>query len=137
MNRRSMLATATLGAMVLATTSLLARNAPAGAPSALSPWTTFECPQERGARSVAPSGTFGDAPVADLAGASADAVAREAFARGVEAMPLSLYFATPPTVNGLLFGFGAVRPEDSAEGMRRLAASIDAVRAMDRQRASR
>jgi GntR family transcriptional regulator/MocR family aminotransferase len=89
-----------------------------------------------GALSLRPVRT-GMHAVADLAGASDDAVAREAFARGVEAMPLSLYFATPPTANGLLFGFGAVRPEDSAEGMRRLAASIDAVRATERQRASR
>ena len=64
-------------------------------------------------------------------------MSREAFARGVEAMPLSLYFTTPPTANGLLFGFGASRPEDSLEGMRRLAASIEVVRASERQRASR
>jgi GntR family transcriptional regulator / MocR family aminotransferase len=87
-----------------------------------------------GALSLRPVRT-GMHAVADLAGVSDDAVAREAFARGVEAMPLSLYFATPPTANGLLFGFGAVRPEDSAEGMRRLAASIDVVRAAGWQRA--
>jgi GntR family transcriptional regulator/MocR family aminotransferase len=89
-----------------------------------------------GALSLRPVRT-GMHAVADLAEVSDDAVAREAFSRGVEAMPLSLYFSTPPTVNGLLFGFGASRPEDSAEGMRRLAASIDAVRAPARQRASR
>jgi GntR family transcriptional regulator / MocR family aminotransferase len=88
-----------------------------------------------GALSLRPVRT-GMHAVADLAGVSDDAVAREALARGVEAMPLSLYFTTPPTANGLLFGFGAVRPEDSAEGMRRLAASIDAVRAAKWRRAS-
>lgn len=89
-----------------------------------------------GALSLRPVRT-GMHAVGDLTEVSGDAVSREAFARGVEAMPLSLYFTTPPTANGLLFGFGAVRPEDSAEGMRRLAASIDVVRASERQRASR
>jgi GntR family transcriptional regulator/MocR family aminotransferase len=65
--------------------------------------------------------------VADLDGVDAERVSQEAITRGTEAMPLSLYFGSGPTsANGLVLGFAPVRPEDSADGMRRLAASIEA-----------
>jgi GntR family transcriptional regulator / MocR family aminotransferase len=65
--------------------------------------------------------------VADLDGVDAGHVAREAAARGVEATPLSAYFARPGRpVNGLVLGFGAVRPEAARRGMERLASAIEA-----------
>lgn len=72
--------------------------------------------------------------VADLEdGIEDERVAREAMARGVEAMPLSMYSSGRTGANGLLLGFAAVRPEDSADGMRRLAASIEAAQASPRR----
>jgi GntR family transcriptional regulator/MocR family aminotransferase len=67
--------------------------------------------------------------VADLEGVDDERVSREAMARGVEAMPLSMYFDSDRAgANGLLLGFAPVRPEDSVDGMRRLAAAIEAAR---------
>jgi GntR family transcriptional regulator/MocR family aminotransferase len=65
--------------------------------------------------------------IADL-DVDAERVSREAFARGVEVMPLSLYYDREPAPDALLLGFGAVRAEDAADGMRRLAAAIASVR---------
>jgi GntR family transcriptional regulator / MocR family aminotransferase len=67
--------------------------------------------------------------IADLDGVDATRVSREAERRGVEATPLSAYFAGPtPSVNGLVLGFAAVRPEAARRGMERLAAAIEAAR---------
>jgi GntR family transcriptional regulator/MocR family aminotransferase len=67
--------------------------------------------------------------IADLAGARAVRVSREAAARGVEATPLAAYFAgRGPRPNALVLGFAAVRPEAARRGMERLAAAIDASR---------
>jgi DNA-binding transcriptional MocR family regulator len=67
--------------------------------------------------------------IADLDGVDATRVSREAERRGVEATPLSAYFAGPtPSVNGLVLGFAAVRPEAAGRGMERLAAAIEAAR---------
>jgi GntR family transcriptional regulator / MocR family aminotransferase len=75
--------------------------------------------------------------VADLEEGDDERVAREASARGVEAMPLSMYASVAPGANGLLLGFAPIRPEDAPDGMRRLAASIDAARsALIRSRTS-
>ena len=74
--------------------------------------------------------------VADLEEGDDERVAREAIARGVEAMPLSMYASVATRANGLLLGFAPIRPEDAADGMRRLAASIDAARSAHRRRAS-
>jgi GntR family transcriptional regulator / MocR family aminotransferase len=77
--------------------------------------------------------------VADLDEGDDERVAREAIALGVEAMPLSMYASIAPTAgtcaNGLLLGFAPIRPEDAADGMRRLAAAIDASRSSHRRRA--
>jgi GntR family transcriptional regulator/MocR family aminotransferase len=65
--------------------------------------------------------------VADLLGPDAARVFEEAAARGVEVMPLSAYYLGPgERTNGLVLGFGSVRPERLAEGMQRLAAAIEA-----------
>jgi DNA-binding transcriptional MocR family regulator len=68
--------------------------------------------------------------VADLAGLDDALVCQEARARGVEVMPLSAYCfdRRGPAVQGLVLGFGAIRPEAFDDGMRRLAAAIEAVR---------
>jgi DNA-binding transcriptional MocR family regulator len=66
---------------------------------------------------------------ADLAGASDVRVAEDAAARGVDVMPLSsYYFGRGPRANGLVLGFGGVRPDGMDAGMQILAASIDAAR---------
>jgi GntR family transcriptional regulator/MocR family aminotransferase len=65
--------------------------------------------------------------VADLDGVDAERVSREAAARGVEATPLSAYFAgRVRAANGLVLGFGAARPDAASRGMERLAAAIAA-----------
>jgi GntR family transcriptional regulator/MocR family aminotransferase len=67
--------------------------------------------------------------VADLFGVDAGGVFEEAMSRGVEVMPLSAYyFGRGRPVNGLVLGFGAVRPDAMLRGMQVLAAAIDAVR---------
>ena len=73
--------------------------------------------------------------VADLEEGDDERVSREAIARGVEAMPLSMYASVASCANGLLLGFAPIRPEDAADGMRRLAASIEAARSAYRRRA--
>jgi GntR family transcriptional regulator / MocR family aminotransferase len=82
------------------------------------------------------SGVLGVRPVrtglhalADLEGVDAERVSREAAARGVEATPVSAYFADRRGApNGLVLGFGAVRPDAARRAMERLAAAIDAAR---------
>jgi GntR family transcriptional regulator/MocR family aminotransferase len=67
--------------------------------------------------------------VADLEGADARRVSREAATRGVEATPLSVYFTgRGRPANALVLGFAAVRPEVARRGMERLAAAIEAAR---------
>jgi GntR family transcriptional regulator/MocR family aminotransferase len=67
--------------------------------------------------------------LADLDGVDAARVSREAAARGVEAAPLSAYFATPTRHGGsLVLGFAAVRPDAARRGMERLAQAITAAR---------
>jgi GntR family transcriptional regulator / MocR family aminotransferase len=67
--------------------------------------------------------------LADLDGVDAVRVSSEAAARGVEATPLSAYFVgCGPAANGLVLGFGAVRPDAARRGMERLAAAIEAAR---------
>jgi GntR family transcriptional regulator/MocR family aminotransferase len=75
--------------------------------------------------------------IADLEGADAELVFREAIARGVELMPLSAYCFDPrvPAANGLVLGFAAVRPELFDAGFERLAAAIDAARRAGRAQA--
>ncbi|MET0555716.1 MAG: PLP-dependent aminotransferase family protein [Vicinamibacteria bacterium] len=66
---------------------------------------------------------------ADLVGASDVRVADLAAERGVDVMPLSsYYFGRGPRANGLVLGFGGVRPDGMDAGMQILAASIDAAR---------
>jgi GntR family transcriptional regulator/MocR family aminotransferase len=82
----------------------------------------------RGALRLRPTRT-GLHAIADLEGADAARVSREAAARGVEATPLSAYFARRgPRINALVLGFAAVRPEAARRGMERLAAAIEAAR---------
>jgi len=67
--------------------------------------------------------------LADLDGVDAVRVSQEAAARGVEVAPLSAYFAGRERhANGLVLGFGAVRPDASRRGMEGLAAAIEAAR---------
>jgi GntR family transcriptional regulator/MocR family aminotransferase len=66
--------------------------------------------------------------VADVEGACAGDVFREAVARGLELMPLSSYFLGPSRGNALVLGFASAPPEAIAHGMERLAASIEAAR---------
>ena len=68
--------------------------------------------------------------VADLAGVDDARLCQEARARGVEVMPLSAYCfdRRGPATQGLVLGFGAIRPEFFDDGMRKLAAAIDGVR---------
>ena len=81
-----------------------------------------------GALTVRPART-GLHAVADLRGVDAAAVFEEAMARGVEVMPLSAYFhGRSRGGHALVLGFGAVGPEAVREGMRTLAAAIEAAR---------
>ncbi len=67
--------------------------------------------------------------VADLEGADAVRVFREAAARGVEVTPLSTYYARRErAANGLVLGFAAARPEAASRAMQRVAAAIEAAR---------
>jgi len=82
----------------------------------------------RGAITLRPTRT-GLHAIADLDGADARIVSREAAQRGVEATPLSAYYAGRDTpVDALVLGFAAVRPEAITRGMQQLAAAIDAAR---------
>ena len=66
---------------------------------------------------------------ADLTGASDVRVSDVAAERGVDVMPLSsYYFGRGQRANGLVLGFGGVRPDGMDAGMQILAASIDAAR---------
>ena len=66
--------------------------------------------------------------VADLEGVDAEAVGREAMARGVEVTPLCSYYAGGRRgTDALVMGFAAARPESLAEGVVRLVAAIEAV----------
>jgi GntR family transcriptional regulator/MocR family aminotransferase len=67
--------------------------------------------------------------VADLDGADAVAVSREAAARGVEVAPLSAYYARRGrAANALVLGFAVARPDAASRAMERLAAAIEAAR---------
>ena len=67
--------------------------------------------------------------IADLEGADAAAVSREAAARGVEVAPLAAYqVGRERPANALVLGFAAVRPDAARRGMERLAAAIEAAR---------
>jgi GntR family transcriptional regulator/MocR family aminotransferase len=67
--------------------------------------------------------------VADLLAADAERTYEAAVERGVELMPLSVYyFGRSRAPNALVLGFGAARPDSIADGMERLAAAIDAAR---------
>src|SRR5215475_432623 len=67
--------------------------------------------------------------IADLDGADAARVSREAATRGVEATALAAYcVGREKPANALVLGFAAVRPEAARRGMERLAASIEAAR---------
>jgi GntR family transcriptional regulator / MocR family aminotransferase len=66
---------------------------------------------------------------ADLVGAPDARVAEIAADRGVDVMPLSsYYFGRGPRANGLVLGFGGVRPDGMDAGMQILAGAIDAAR---------
>jgi GntR family transcriptional regulator/MocR family aminotransferase len=66
---------------------------------------------------------------ADLEGVEDVRVFREAIDRGVEVMPLSAYsIDEADRPNGLLLGFGGVRPEAARDAMERVAAAIEASR---------
>ncbi len=72
--------------------------------------------------------TTGLHAVGDLFGVRDRDVAAAAAARGIETMALSGYcLAREPAVNGLVLGFGCVRPDALREGMARLAEAIEAV----------
>jgi GntR family transcriptional regulator/MocR family aminotransferase len=78
-----------------------------------------------GALTVRPART-GLHAVADVHGVEALSVADAALESGVEVMPLSAYYLSRrEPENALVLGFGCVRPEDSADGMRRLASAIE------------
>lgn len=65
----------------------------------------------------------------DLDGVDDMAVFREAASRGVEVMPLSRYsIDEADRPNGLVLGFGCVRPEAARSGAELLAAAIEAAR---------
>jgi GntR family transcriptional regulator / MocR family aminotransferase len=82
----------------------------------------------RGVLHVRPVAT-GLHALADLDGVDAGRVSLEAARRGVEATPVSAYFAgKEPGVNGLVLGFAAVRPDAARRGMERLALAIEAAR---------
>jgi GntR family transcriptional regulator / MocR family aminotransferase len=85
----------------------------------------------RGALEIRPVGT-GLHVVADLHGADATNVAREAAAREIEVMPLSAYYASRARDgNALVLGFASSSPGMLMTGMERLAAAIDAAERAD------
>ena len=82
----------------------------------------------RGVLSVRPVAT-GLHALADLHGVDAARVSLEAAKRGVEAAPVSAYFAgKEPALNALVLGFAAVPPDAARRGMERLALAIEAAR---------
>jgi GntR family transcriptional regulator/MocR family aminotransferase len=67
--------------------------------------------------------------VADLEGVADHEAAAAAAARRIEVMPLSAFCLSPQTrANGLVLGFGCLRPQVLADGMASLAAALDDVR---------
>jgi GntR family transcriptional regulator/MocR family aminotransferase len=74
--------------------------------------------------------TTGLHAIADLHGVDDQAAFREALAHGVEVMPVSAYCfdRRRRPVNGLVLGFGSVRPELLDDGMARLASAVRAAR---------
>jgi GntR family transcriptional regulator / MocR family aminotransferase len=76
--------------------------------------------------------------VADLHGNDEQVVFQEALTRGIELMPLSAYRSRhrPSSAQGLVLGFGSIRPELVDAGMERLAAAIEAARKGGRSRRS-
>jgi len=74
--------------------------------------------------------TTGLHAIADLHGVDDQAAFREAIAHGVEVMPVSAYCFDRRRApqQGLVLGFGSVRPELLDAGMRQLAAAIRAAR---------
>jgi GntR family transcriptional regulator/MocR family aminotransferase len=80
----------------------------------------------RGVLSLRPVRT-GMHAVADVIGADAELVWREAAARGIEVTPLAAYAEGPDaSANALVLGFAAVPPPALRRGMERLAAAIEA-----------
>ncbi|WP_329520017.1 MocR-like pyridoxine biosynthesis transcription factor PdxR [Spirillospora sp. NBC_01491] len=67
------------------------------------------------------AGRPGEGPVDDAE------VARRALAEGVGLFPLSKFAVTEPPMSGLVFGYGAVRPAEIDEGLRRLRGVLDAL----------
>jgi GntR family transcriptional regulator / MocR family aminotransferase len=92
----------------------------------------------RGAMDLRPV-TTGLHAVADLHGADDRVVFEEAWARGVEAMPLSAYSfdRRAQMTQALVLGFAPVRPELMNGAMERLAAAIEAARRRARRRRGR
>jgi GntR family transcriptional regulator/MocR family aminotransferase len=74
--------------------------------------------------------------VGDLSDVADRETAAAAAARGIEVMPLTAFCLSPNTrVNGLVLGFGCLRPQALSEGMATLAAALDDVRRRNRPRA--
>ena len=74
--------------------------------------------------------------VGELSDVADHEAAAAAAARGIEVMPLSAFCLSPATpVNGLVLGFGCLRPQALEEGMAQLAASLDELRRRTRPRA--
>jgi GntR family transcriptional regulator/MocR family aminotransferase len=74
--------------------------------------------------------------VGDLSDLADHEAAAAAAARKIEVMPLSSFCLSPATrVNGLVLGFGCLRPQALSEGMAQLAAAIDEVRNRNTRRA--
>jgi GntR family transcriptional regulator/MocR family aminotransferase len=73
--------------------------------------------------------------VADLEAARAERVFEEAYARGVEVMPLSAYYADRRKApNALVLSFASASPPALVEGMKKLAAAIEAATRLQRAR---
>lgn len=89
----------------------------------------------QGALSLRPVAT-GLHAVADLSGADAAGVCREALKRGIETMPLSAYFVrtADSAANGLVLGFGSVPCKVVTESVKRLAAAIECARTSSSRR---
>jgi GntR family transcriptional regulator/MocR family aminotransferase len=74
--------------------------------------------------------------VGDLSDVADHEATAAAATRGIEVMPLTAFCVSPNTrVNGLVLGFGCLRPQALSEGMAKLAAALDEVRHRTRPRA--
>jgi GntR family transcriptional regulator/MocR family aminotransferase len=93
------------------------------------PFTESAARHGRGLLTLRPV-TTGLHAIADLHGVDDQAAFREAIAHGVEVMPVSAYCfdRRRRPQQGLVLGFGSVRPELLDAGMRQLAAAIRAAR---------